>query len=390
MCPKSRWFILGAGLQLILQLSGTFCPFRQVGLEKEEMIRIAMPLLASEEKNAVLSVLDSGHLAQGSRVAEFEQAFASYIGVKHVIAVSSGTAALHTALLAQDIGPGDEVITSPFTFIASANAILYTGAMPAFADIDPATYNMDPLRVAAKITSRTRALLPVHLYGQPCDMGALVELARKHRLAIIEDACQAHGASFRGRKVGSFGTGCFSFYATKNMTTAEGGAITTDDDTIADRARLIRSHGSRERYRHEILGYNYRMTDLQAAIGLAQLRKLEAWNSVRIENAGYLTEHLSRDVAPYVAPERRHVFHQYTIRVRGDRDAARAKLSAAGIETAIHYPLPVPCQPLYTRLGYRDTLVESECASRQVLSLPVHPGLARADLEKIAEAVNGL
>jgi perosamine synthetase len=354
------------------------------------MIRIAMPLLASEEKNAVVSVLESGQLAQGSRVAEFEQAFAAYIGVGHVIAVSSGTAALHTALLAHGIGPGDEVITSPFTFIASANAILYTGAKPVFADIDPATYNLDPTKVAARITPRTRALLPVHLYGQPCDMDALMVLARKHHLVIIEDACQAHGASFRGRKVGSFGTGCFSFYPTKNMTTAEGGAITTDDAEIADRARLIRSHGSRERYRHEILGYNYRMTDLEAAIGLAQLRKLEAWNSIRIENAGYLTEHLSADVTPYIAPERRHVFHQYTIRVRGDRDAARAKLSAAGIETAIHYPMPVHCQPLYTQLGYRDELVESERASRQVLSLPVHPGLAESDLEEIAKAVSAL
>lgn len=354
------------------------------------MIRIAMPLLGNEEKNAVLSVLESGHLAQGSRVAEFEQEFAAYIGVKHAVAVSSGTAALHAALLAHNIGPGDEVITSPFTFIASANAILFTGAKPVFADIDPATYNLDPAQVATKITPRTRALLPVHLYGQPCDMDALMDLARIHHLVVIEDACQAHGAAFRGRSVGSFGTGCFSFYPTKNMTTAEGGAVTTNDDEIADQARLIRSHGSRERYRHEILGYNYRMTDLQAAIGLAQLRKLEAWNSIRIENARYLTEHLPGEVVPYVAPERRHVFHQYTIRVRGDRDGACAKLSAAGIETAIHYPLPVHCQPLYAQLGYRDEIVESERASRQVLSLPVHPGLARSDLDQIAKAVNAL
>ncbi len=354
------------------------------------MIRIAMPLLANEEKDAVLSVLEWGQLAQGARVAEFEQEFAAYIGVKHVVAVSSGTAALHTALLAHNIGPGDEVITSPFTFIASANAILYTGAKPVFADIDPATYNLDPVKVAARITRRTRALLPVHLYGQPCDMDAFMELANKHHLALVEDACQAHGAASRGRKVGTFGTGCFSFYPTKNMTTAEGGAITTDDDEIAERARLIRSHGSRERYRHEILGYNYRMTDLQAAIGLAQLRKLEAWNSIRIENARYLSAHLPEDVAPYGAPERRHVFHQYTIRVRGDREATRAALSAAGIETAIHYPVPAHCQPLYARLGYGEELVESECASQQVLSLPVHPGLVRSDLDRIAEAVGKL
>ncbi len=354
------------------------------------MIRIAMPLLASEEKNAVLSVLESGHLAQGARVAKFEQEFAAYIGVKHAVAVSSGTAALHTALLAHQIGPGDEVITSPFTFIASANAILFTGAKPVFADIDPATYNVDPAQVAAKITLRTRAILPVHLYGQPCDMDALMDLAEQHHLHMIEDACQAHGAAFRGRPVGSFGTGCFSFYPTKNMTTAEGGAITTNDDEIAERARLIRSHGARERYHHEILGYNYRMTDLQAAIGLAQLRKLEAWNSTRIQNASYLSEHLPADMAPHVGPERRHVYHQYTIRVRGDRDAARARLSAAGIETAIHYPVPAHCQPLYIGLGYRDELAEAERASQQVLSLPVHPGLTRSDLEQVANAVNTL
>ena len=354
------------------------------------MIRIAMPLVAEEEKNAVLAVLESGNLAQGARVAEFEQAFAEYIGVKHVIAVNSGTAALHAALVAHDIGPGDEVITSPFTFIASANSILFTGAKPVFADIDPATYNLDPVKVAEKITSKTRAIMPVHLYGQACDMDAFGELARKHNLVIIEDACQAHGAAFRGQKVGTFGTGCFSFYPTKNMTTAEGGAITTDDDEIAERARMIRSHGSRERYHHEILGYNYRMTDLQAAIGSAQLQKLETWNSIRIENARYLSDRLPHTMTPYTAPGRRHVFHQYTIRVQGDRDAARAKLLKAGIETAIHYPVPAHCQPVYTKLGYHDELPESERASAQVLSLPVHPSLAKSDLEQIAQAVCAL
>lgn len=349
-----------------------------------------MPLIAEEEKRAVMQVLDSGQLAQGACVAEFERAFAAYIGVKHAIAVNSGTAALHAALLAHGIGPGDEVITSPFTFIASANSILFTGAKPVFADIDPATYNLDPGQAAAKITSRTRAIMPVHLYGQACDMDAFAKLARAHNLVIVEDACQAHGAAFRGRNVGAFGTGCFSFYPTKNMTTAEGGAITTDDDALAERLRMIRSHGSRERYRHEMLGYNYRMTDLQAAIGLAQLRKLEAWNARRIENARYLTEHLRNVAKPYVMPEARHVFHQYTIRVEGDREAARAKLHEQGVETSVHYPAPAHRQPVYVQLGYRDDLPEAERASRQVLSLPVHPSLTPSDLEQIAQAVNAL
>lgn len=352
------------------------------------MIRMAMPSLGAEEKRAVLSVLESGHLAQGERVAEFEQAFANYIGVKHVVAVSSGTAALHTALLAHGVGLGDEVITTAFTFIASANAILFTGARPVFADIDASTYNLDPAKVAAKITPKTQAILPVHLYGQPCDMRPLTQIAQAYHLPIIEDACQAHGATYDGRRVGSFGTGCFSFYPTKNMTTAEGGAITTGDDEIAERARLIRSHGSRERYRHQILGYNYRMTDLQAAIGLAQLLKLETWNSIRIENARFLSERLHGVVTPVTAPDRRHVFHQYTIRVHGDRDGLRARLLEAGIETSVHYPVPVHRQPVYTQLGFGDNLVESECASQQVLSLPVHPGLVQSDLEQIAQAVD--
>jgi dTDP-4-amino-4,6-dideoxygalactose transaminase len=354
------------------------------------MIRIAMPLIADEEKQAVLAVLESGKLAQGAGVEEFEQAFAAYIGVKHAIAVNSGTAALHVALLAHGIGAGDEVITTPFTFIASANAVLFTGAKPVFADIDPVTFNLDPGQVAAKITPRTRALLPVHLYGQACDMDAFATLAREYHLALIEDACQAHGAEFRGQRVGSFGTGCFSFYPTKNMTTAEGGIITTNDDGIAERARLLRSHGARERYRHEILGYNYRMTDVQAAIGLAQLRKLETWNQQRIENARYLSEYLRGVVTPQTASQRRHVFHQYTIRVPDRRDQVRALLADAGIETAIHYPTPVHCQPLYVQMGYQNGIVEAERASAQVLSLPVHPSLTRTDLEQIVQAVNAL
>ena len=276
------------------------------------MISISAPMLGQEEKQAILQVIDSGQLAQGKRVKAFEEAFAAVCGVKHAVATSSGTTALH--------GPGDEVITTPFTFIASANAAVFTGARPVFVDIDERSYNIDPCRIEAAITPRTKAILPVHLFGNPCDMDAIMAIAKKHGLIVIEDACQAHGATVQGRKVGSFGTGCFSFYPTKNITTAEGGIVTTDDDTIADRLRLIRSHGQRERYYHESIGYNFRMTEIQAAIGLAQLEKLASFTRARQEHARYLSERLQGVVTPTFAPGHEHVFHQYTIRVP---DAAR-------------------------------------------------------------------
>ncbi|MBM4431649.1 MAG: DegT/DnrJ/EryC1/StrS family aminotransferase, partial [Chloroflexi bacterium] len=249
------------------------------------MIPIARPVIGEEEKQAVLAVLESGMLAQGQQVRAFEEAFAEYCGVKYAVATSSGTTALHTALLAHGVGPGDEVITTPFTFIASANSILFTGARPVFVDIEEDSYNINPTLIEEKITSRTKAILPVHLYGNPCDLEAIMTIADRHGLIVIEDACQAHGASVHGKKVGSFSTGCFSFYPTKNITTAEGGMITTDDDAVAERARLIRQHGMRKRYYHEVLGYNFRLTDIQAAIGLAQLGKLPEWTAKRIANA---------------------------------------------------------------------------------------------------------
>jgi len=354
------------------------------------MIPIARPLIGEEEKAAVLKVLESGQLAQGAKVREFEERFAAFCGVMHAIATSSGTTALHTALLTHGIGPGDEVITTPFTFIASANSILFTGAKPIFVDIEEDSYNINPALIEEKITSRTKAILPVHLYGNPCDMEAIMGIADRHGLIVIEDACQAHGASIYGKKVGSFGTGCFSFYPTKNITTAEGGMITTDDDGIAERARLIRQHGMRKRYYHEVLGYNFRLTDIQAAIGLAQLEKLPEWTAKRIANARYLTGHLPNVVTPTVRDGYVHVFHQYTIRVKGDRDAAVEKLSAAGIGTAIYYPLPVHQQPVYRQLEYQDNLPVAERVSREVISLPVHPALTLAELDKIVSEVNRL
>jgi dTDP-4-amino-4,6-dideoxygalactose transaminase len=356
------------------------------------MIPIAKPLLGKEEENAILEVIASGQLVQGPKVREFELRFAEFCGVEHAIATSSGTTALHIAVLAHQIGPSDEVITSPFSFIASANCALYVGACPVFVDIEPDFFTIDPAKLEERITPKTKAIIPVHLYGQPCDMDAIVEIAHKHHLAIIEDACQAHGATYKSRFVGSFGTACFSLYATKNITTVEGGMILTNDAKIAERARLLRNHGSPRTYEHVMLGYNMRMTDLAAAIGLVQIEKLKKWNSIRRENAAYLTANLSGIkgiITPNVRDHSEHVFHQYTIRI-ADRDYAAQRLREKGIGVGVHYPTPIHKQPLYQQLGYIDVLPIAETASREVLSLPVHPSLTRADLDSIIQAVASL
>lgn len=356
------------------------------------MISIARPHIGDEEKNAVMEVMTSGHVAMGPKVKEFEEKFAEFCGAEYGIATTSGTSALHVALLANDIGPGDEVITSPFSFIASANCALFVGAKPVFVDIEPDFFTIDPEKIREKITPRTRAIEPVHLYGQACDMEAIIEIAEEFNLVIIEDACQAHGAKFNGKPVGSFGTACFSFYPTKNITTGEGGMITTNDIGVAEKARLLRDHGSPVRYQHETLGYNLRMNDMQAAIGLTQLPKLAGWNLKRQENAAYLTAELSNldgVVPPAVRENAEHVFHQYTIRIQ-NRDEATKKLHEQGIGYGIHYPQPIHKQPYYQKLGYQDVLPESETASREVLSLPVHPSLSQSDLEKIVEVIVSL
>lgn len=354
------------------------------------MIPIAKPLMGEEEKQAVLEVLDSGMLAQGPKVKAFEEAFAEYCGVEHAIATSSGTTALHVALLAHSIGEGDEVITTPFTFISSANSILFTGAQPVFVDIDPLTFNINPDLLEAAISPRTKAIMPVHLFGLPADMEPIMAIAEAHNLAVIEDACQAHGAEYYGKRVGSFGSGCFSFYPTKNMTTAEGGMITTDDESIAEQCRVIRQHGMRRRYYHDELGYNFRMTDVHAAIGLAQLEKLEQFNETRIANARFFNELLNGVTTPTVPEGYRHVFHQYTIRVPdGRRELVREELAQRGIGTGVYYPVPVHKQRVYLEHGYDETFPEAEQAAAEVLSLPVHPALSQEDLETIVEAVNG-
>jgi dTDP-4-amino-4,6-dideoxygalactose transaminase len=354
------------------------------------VIPIAKPLIGQEEKEAVLEVLDSGMLAQGPRVKAFEEAFAEMCGVDHAVATSSGTTSLHVALLAHEIGPDDEVITTPFTFIASANSILFTGGRPVFVDIDPVTFNIDPARIEEAITPKTKGIMPVHLFGLLSDMEAIMEIARRHDLVVIEDACQAHGAAYRGQKAGSFGTGTFSLYPTKNITSAEGGMITTDDEEVAESCRVIRQHGMRRRYYHDELGFNFRMTDVHAAIGLAQLRKLGRHNGARIANAAYLTEHLRGVVTPTVPEGYRHVFHQYTIRVPdGRRDELAAHLRERGVGSGIYYPVPIHQQTYYREeLGYDESYPAAERAAKEVLSLPVHPALREEDLEAIVLAVN--
>jgi dTDP-4-amino-4,6-dideoxygalactose transaminase len=356
------------------------------------MINISQPHIGEDEKAAVLQVLESGQLAQGPRVKEFEEQFAVWSGTKFAVATSSGTTALHVALLAHGIGEGDEVITTPFSFIASANCVLYTGARPVFVDIEPDYFMIDPAAIEKAITPKTKAILPVHLFGQAADMDPIAELAKKYNLAIIEDACQSHGAKYHNKTVGAWGTACYSFYPTKNMTTIEGGMITTNDPDIADRARLIRNHGSPKRYLHTSLGYNFRMTDLQAAIGLVQLKLVDEWNHRRQANAGYLTAKLTG--LPGIQPPRvregsEHVFHQYTIRSES-RDSLLEKLTQKGIGSGVYYPIPIHQQPLYKELGFDVDLPVAEAASLQVLSIPVHPGLNQSNLNEIVASLTSM
>lgn len=354
-------------------------------------INIAAPQIGKEEIKAVTDVMKSGMLAQGPRVAEFEEKFAKFIGTKYAVATSSGTTALEVALRAHGIGEGDEVITTPFTFIASANAILYTGAKPVFVDIDD-SFNIDADKIEAAITKKTKAILPVHLYGSACDMTKIMQIAKKHHLAVIEDACQAHGAMWKDKKVGSFGTGTFSLYPTKNMTTGEGGMVTTDDKKVYEQALLIRAHGSKVRYYHDILGYNYRMTDMEGAIGTEQLKKLPKFNKTRQANAAYLNKNLGKIpgiIVPTSPKNVGHVYHQYTIRVTSDfkltRDEVLKALTDASIGTAVFYPLPLNRQKIYQDLGYKPNTPVADEISSQVLSLPVHPGLKKSNLQYIVK-----
>lgn len=357
------------------------------------MIPISKPYIGETEKQAVLEVLESGMLVQGPRTAKLEEKFAAVCGTKFAIATTSGTTALHVALLAHGIGPGDEVITTPFTFMASVNSILYVGARPVFADIEEGSFNIDPESIKAAITPKTKAIMPVHLYGLPCNMDEIMAIARQYGLVVIEDACQAVGAKYKGKTVGSFGTGCFSLYATKNIMSGEGGMITTDDEGLARCCKMIRNHGMERRYYHDMLGYNFRLSDLHAAIGLAQIDRLDEFTQKRRANAAYLNQHITSVVTPKAQPDCEPVWHQYTIRVDGgrDRDAAVKQLNEAGVGTGIFYPVPAYRQAHLVKMGYGNmSLPVTEKLVKEVISLPVHPLLSQADLETIVTEVNKL
>jgi dTDP-4-amino-4,6-dideoxygalactose transaminase len=353
------------------------------------MIPIARPDLGPEELAAVTEVLGSGMIAQGRKVAELETAWAEFVGVRHAIAMSNGTVSLMSIFAGLGLGPGDEVITVAHTFAATANAILFTGATPVFVDIEPDTYLIDAKRIEAAITPRTRAICPVHLFGLVADMDMVRAIADRHGLAVVEDACQAHGATFRGRMAGSFGHGAFSLYATKNMTTAEGGFVTTNDATLADWLRLYRNQGMRARYQFEMLGYNFRMTDLAAAIGLAQLAKLPR-NTERRQAiaARYDAAFGELPIGLPITPDgRTHVFHQYTLDVGGARDAIVADLREAGVAADIYYPIPVHRQSYIMERGLHAELPVTDNAAARTLALPMFPGLTGTEQDQVIAAV---
>ncbi|MGZ2384909.1 DegT/DnrJ/EryC1/StrS family aminotransferase [Rhizobium brockwellii] len=341
---------------------------------------------------AVLGVLASGQYVLGDEVAHFEQEFADYCNVKHAIAVNTGTSALHLALLAAGVGPGDEVITVPFTFVATVSAICYTGARPVFVDVEPVTLTMDPAEVEAKITPRTKAIVPVHLYGQMTDMDAIKAIAERHGIPVIEDACQAHGAQYKGHRAGSIGlSGCFSFYPGKNLgACGEGGMVVTNDDDQAKTMRMLRDWGQEQRYHHLLKGFNYRMDAIQGAILRVKLRHLEAWTEARRTHARRYSSLLAGSTVlttPVEAADRRHVYHVYAIRSR-DRDGLQRLLSAEGIPSGLHYPIPVHLQKAHADLGYQaGDFPVSEAAAREVLSLPIYPEMPVRHVDQVVAAL---
>ena len=356
------------------------------------MIHIAKPQLGQEEKDAVCKVIDSGMIANGSVVWDFEQKFADYIGLKHGIATTSGTTALEVAFRALGIGDDDKVLTTPFSFIASANSIIYAGATPCFADVDPNTYNIDPVAAeeVLKSTPGIKAILVVHLFGRSCDMDAFCALAKKYNVHLVEDCAQSHGSTWKGKKAGSFGIiSCFSFYPTKNLATGEGGMILTDDDALAKKCKLLINHGMEVRYYHDIIGYNYRMTNIAGAIGLCQLEKLEALNANRKKAAAYYESNIDNNLI--ITPEYAdgHVYHQYTIRVlNGLRDAFVEHLTQNGVGHGVFYPLTIPEQKCYEPLGFSLNYPQADLLKTQVVSIPVHPGLTDDEIKTVTDVIN--
>jgi perosamine synthetase len=351
------------------------------------MIPPAKPLIGEEERAAVDRVMRSGMLAQGPEVAAFETEFSALVNGRNSIAVNSGTSALHLSLLAIGIGEGDEVIVPSFSFAATANAVHLAGATAVFADIETDYFALDPASVEAAISPRTKAIMPVHLYGHPANLVALSDLATRHGLLLVEDAAQAHMASVDGVPVGAWGeVASFSFYPTKNMTSGEGGMITTASSEVARTLRLLRNQGMEKRYANEIIGFNTRMTDIHAAIGRVQLTKLAGWTRQRQANAAFLSENISGVVTPKTAEGAVHVFHQYTIKVEAqDRDEFAAELARRGVGTGVYYPTPIDRLPSF---NLNLDLPGTTLAASQVLSLPVYPSLTEAELETIVHAVN--
>jgi perosamine synthetase len=360
-------------------------------------IPIAQPSTGTEEESAASAVIRSGMLAQGPAVAQFEKQFAHYCDLKHAIAVNSGTAALHAALACAGIKTGDEVIVPTFSFFATASCVSMCGAIPVFVDVDARTFNINPECVAEAVTKKTKAVIGVHLFGQPFAIQPVLDICEDHNLALIEDAAQAHGAQYRGKRVGGLGkAGCFSFYPTKNMTTGEGGIITTDDDAYAALMRKFINHGQSEKYRHTMIGYNYRLTDIGGAIGCEQLKKLPYFNTKRISHASYLDSHISVKglITPNRMPDTTHVYHQYVVRITPDFPMKRAEfityLADCGIGTAVHYPIPIHQQPVYLEQDPSVSCPIAEQLCDEVLSLPVHPNVTEPMLEKICTTINGV
>ncbi len=341
---------------------------------------------------AIQSVCERSAFVMGNEHNGFEQAFGSYVGVKHCLGVATGTDALELAIHACGIGPGDEVITVPNTFIATTEAITHSGAAFRWAEVDPLTYNMDPENIEKAITPRTKALLPVHLYGQPADMEPIMDIACKHRLKVIEDCAQAHGAKYDGQNVGTFGdVACLSFYPGKNLGAyGDGGAVLTNNDEIAERVRLLRNHGQREKYTHVIEGYCHRLDNLQAAVLNVKLPHLGSWNECRRRAAATynrLLESVPGVVTPYVLPKVEPVYHLYVVQVP-NRDRVQAALKAEGIETGIHYPIPLHQQPAYARLGYKpEDFPISAALGPKILSLPMFPEITDEQIRKVVDAL---
>jgi perosamine synthetase len=359
------------------------------------MIPIAKPIIDENEKKRVMDVLNSGMLSIGTVVKEFEETFTRYTGTSFGVATSSGTSALHVALAASGIKEGDKVITTPFTFIATANSILYCGAKPVFCDIEEDTFNMDPVRIREILEREkdVKALLIVHLYGHPCDMDEIMKIVNEYNLILVEDCAQAHGSFFDGKHTGNFGSsGIFSFYPTKNMTTAEGGIVITNSEDVYKNSRLFREHGmsGAGAYDYSMLGYNYRMTNIEAAIGLGQMDKLEGFNKARAANAKFYDENL-KDLewlrVPVVKNKAVHCYHQYTLRVR-DRERFTEHLKENGIGFKVFYPALIQDAPMYRTMGYNgDDCPTARRMCDEVVSIPVHPSLSKEDLEKVVSVI---